>query len=182
MNSKRILNILIASLILCISCSTSQYSKYKIKSNYQITPDTKSASPIISGAIEWREWQEKSMWNLNAIESKTVDILLARSISNIINNGNYFLIIYAGSWCDDSESQLPIIFKMFDKGEMNSSKYQLIGVDRNKNSYNILSEYQFRPTKVPCLIILHNNKEIGRVEELPEKSWEQDILSILYRN
>jgi len=180
MKSKRILSLVIMSFVLCFSCSTSHYSQYKMKSNYRITPDTKSAAPVISGAVEWREWQEQSMWNLKAMESKSVDLLSARSICNIINNGDYFLIIFAGSWCEDSESQLPIIFKMFEKGGINPSKYQLIGVDRDKKAYNT-EKLDFSVLKVPTLIILHNNKEIGRVEELPEKSWEQDIISVLYR-
>lgn len=181
MNIKILAYLVISTIVLFSSCSTHKYGAYKMESNYIVFPDTKSASPIISGAIEWREWQEQSLWNLKAMEAKSVDILLARSISNIINNGDYFLIIYAGSWCEDSESQLPIIFKIFEKGGMKSSKYQLIGTDRNKQSYNI-SDNKFRPEKVPSLIILHDNKEIGRIEELPAKSWEQDLIAILYRN
>ncbi len=181
MANRIVLKILLISTIICVACSASQYSEYKIKSDYQITQDTKSAAPIISGAIEWHQWREQSLWNFKAMDSKSVDLLLARSICNIINNGDYFLIIFAGSWCEDSESQLPIIFKLFEKGGLKSSKYQLIGVDRNKEAYNI-SNLKYSPDKVPSLIILHNNAEIGRVEELPEKSWEQDIISILYRN
>ncbi len=168
-------------ILLLLSCSSPNTQNYKIKSNYQILTDSKSSKPIISGAIEWNEWKDKSLWNLTAIESKSADILLSKSVCSVINNNNYFLLIYAGSWCEDSESQLPIISKIFEKGGLKSSRYQLLGVDRDKRGFE-LEKLKFVVNTVPTVIVLLDGKEIGRIEEFPKKSWEQDILSIIYKN
>lgn len=179
---KKLILLAIPSVIVMLfGCSSSKKLSFKMKSNYQILSDSKSSKPIISGAIEWEEWKDNALWNLPAMESKSADILISKSVCSVVNNGNYFILIYAGSWCEDSESQLPIIFKVFEKGGMKSSKYQLLGVDRDKNGYG-LEKLAISAQKVPTLVILYDGKEIGRIEELPQKSWEQDILSIIYKN
>jgi hypothetical protein len=33
--------------------------------------------------------------------------------------------------------------------------------------------------KVPTMIIIKNGKEIGRIEEFPEDTWENDLIKIL---
>ena len=95
-------------------------------------------------------------------------------------SSEYFFLIFAGSWCEDSESQVPIIFQIIKKAEIADSQIQLFGINREKQEHTGTAT-KFKIEKAPTLVILHNGKEIGRISEFPDKSWEQDIINLLYK-
>lgn len=161
-----------------VSCSSGN-KIYRQQSNYQITQISEQSAPIISGAIEWKDFMQKSKWNTRSVDNKSADILISKSVCNVINNGDYFIYIIANSFSQIAESQVPIIFKIFEIGKLKDSKYQLYSADRNNIIYGYGNIY-FK--EIPTVIIHYKSKEIGRISNLPKVSWEQDILSILYKN
>lgn len=167
------------SIGLALSSCSSGGGAYVQKSNYQMTQVSKSSAPIISGAILWEDFLEKSHWHKNATDTKSADILISKSVCNVINNGDYFLQIITNTHSQMAESQLPIIFKIFEIGKLKNEKYQLYSANKENYIYGY-NEIFFEA--VPTLIINYKGKEIGRISELPKVSWEQDILSILYKN
>lgn len=170
--------LILFSLILN-SCSSSPKNDYIQESNYEIIKFNENSVPIISGAIKWDEFLEKSKWNKFSTENKSADVLISKSLCNIINNGDYFLKIITNTHSTLAESQTPVIFRIIEIGKLKPSKYQLYSA----NKENIIYAHQeLYFNSIPTLIILHKNKEIGRITSLPKVSWEQDILSILYKN
>jgi len=75
------------------------------------------------------------------------------------------IIVFGGTWCEDTQNLLPLFYKLMDKSEYPSRKLTLVGVDRDKKSGNDLSS-TYKITNVPSFIVLRNDgKEVGRVVE-----------------
>jgi hypothetical protein len=172
---------LLICLAVCQACSSSNKMQYKYKNDYSQVGVSEAAKPIIVGPIEWRVWLDNLSWSSIGAKNKSADALLSRAIGKVVESGDYFFLLFAGSWCEDSETQTPIIYKIFENGKIDLKYTQLIGIDKNKADNKGLSE-KFNIKKSPTLVILYKNKEIGRIQEFPAKTWEEDILNVLYRN
>ena len=80
------------------------------------------------------------------------------------NAAKFQVVIFAGTWCEDTQNLLPIFYRLVDKSNFPDSSITLIGVDRAKNTLNNLSS-AFQIKEVPTFIIMKDGKEIGRVVE-----------------
>jgi len=91
------------------------------------------------------------------------------------------ILIVLGTWCSDSQEQVPKFFKILDKINFNKKSVQLICVSSDKEAgqvetanYNIL--------KVPTFIIYRKGREIGRIIETPYDTLEKDLLMFFSDN
>lgn len=135
---------------------------------------------VIVGKFSWLEWKERAGWaDFNAPEY-IINTLKADSISYYYQNNNIKFIIFSGSWCGDSKTEVPKMFKLFETAIIPADSISLYGLDREKQeSSGTALKYQIQ--RVPTLIILINNKEAGRIIEFPRPNytWEDEILEIL---
>ncbi len=100
-------------------------------------------------------------------------------IENIKNlHSDFQITIILGTWCSDSQTQVPRFLKIIDEINFDSSNFLLIGVDRQKKVDNLDIE-KYNIEKVPTFIIYRNNVEIGRIIESPIKTLEEDLFDIL---
>jgi hypothetical protein len=87
------------------------------------------------------------------------------------------ITIVMGTWCSDSQEQVPRFFKILDV-----SGYQdavtIICVDKDKKAGSIPLE-GMNIEKVPTIIFYRDNKELGRIIESPAGTLEKDMLAIL---
>jgi len=94
----------------------------------------------------------------------------------------YEVEIFLGTWCGDSEREVPRFLKILDeKSLVLENKVRLFAVDRKKKLENGLAE-QNKINYVATFIIKKDSIEIGRIVESPENSLEKDLLSILANN
>lgn len=96
------------------------------------------------------------------------------------NKDSVNLIVFAGTWCGDTQYLLPRFFATTDAAGFPDNRITLIGVDRSKKTLFNLTE-AFAVTNVPTFIVMKNGKEIGRVVEYgkmgsPEKEVAEIIL------
>lgn len=75
------------------------------------------------------------------------------------------LLVFMGTWCEDSHVVIPKFFSILDAAGYPGDKVTLIGVDRNKKTYSHLAE-ALNITLVPTIMIMKKGKEVGRVVEL----------------
>ncbi|MFN9959201.1 MAG: thioredoxin family protein, partial [bacterium] len=75
-----------------------------------------------------------------------------------------YLVVFAGTWCGDTQVILPRFFKLIQEADFPLSRVNLIGVDRSKKTLGSLSE-AMGVYNVPTMIVMKNGKEIGRVVE-----------------
>ena len=81
------------------------------------------------------------------------------------NKSKFKMIVFGGTWCEDTQNLLPLFYKLVEQSGYPQSKITLVGVDRKKQSGNGLSD-QYKITNVPTFIVLKNDgSEAGRVVE-----------------
>ena len=83
-----------------------------------------------------------------------------------------------GTWCEDSQREVPGFFKIIDALEANDQVQPIVGLNEDKVSHDGSAE-QAGVTNVPTFIFSKDGEEINRIVEFPIISLEQDILDIL---
>ena len=74
------------------------------------------------------------------------------------------LLIFLGTWCEDSQVIIPKLFPFFDAAGFSNDRITLIGVDRNKKSISHITD-ALNVINVPTVIVMKEGKELGRVVE-----------------
>ncbi len=86
---------------------------------------------------------------------------------------------FMGTWCGDSQREIPSFYKLLEAAEFNFKKLKLTAVNRNKEVQGL--EENINLLRVPTFIFYKNGKEIGRFVEHPndDSTIEADILKIV---
>jgi hypothetical protein len=85
------------------------------------------------------------------------------------------ILIVLGTWCSDSQEQVPRFFKILDKIRFNRKDLQLICVNSDKEAGDV-ETVNYNIQKVPTFIVYKKGREIGRIVETPSASLEKDLL------
>ena len=100
------------------------------------------------------------------------------------------LLCVLGTWCDDSQREVPRFWKLFDEVDNANFSLQMLCVARSADAEqedelltslgfegNIRATYDVE--YVPTFIFSSETDELGRIVESPEESLESDSVSIL---
>ena len=91
---------------------------------------------------------------------------------------NVSLQVFIGSWCSDSQRDVPALFRILDELETQTPALNMIAIDRSKTlPESELEGYDIE--YVPTFIIYRDTLELGRIVEVPEQTLEEDLLSLL---
>ncbi|MBC8042678.1 MAG: thioredoxin family protein [Rhizobacter sp.] len=148
-------------------------------SAYQVVPDTRDASKTIAvGKLSWPEWKQVAAWPSYSGEGYTPDTLLARRVAMLAEPESVSFVLIGGTWCGDSKSEMPKVFKLFDAANIPLTRVSMYATDRKKvEPSGTATRYAIE--KVPTLIVLKYGKESGRIVEHPKESWEKDLALLL---
>jgi len=90
----------------------------------------------------------------------------------------YDIIVILGTWCSDSQLQVPRFFKIIDLLNYDTRNVTIYAVDKEKKCGDIdLANLDVE--LVPTIIFLKKSNEKGRIIESPEQTLEKDLLRIL---
>lgn len=147
---------------------------FAAKAQNQITPSTVANMPYetIKGD---NEITLKGLLSRKVLESDTTfkwfkdNYALGMADASAVqafqqNKHKFHVIIFGGTWCEDTHNLLPVFYRLADKSGLPDSSITLIGVDRDKQTLDNLSA-AFSIVNVPTFIIMHDGKEVGRVVE-----------------
>ncbi len=88
------------------------------------------------------------------------------------------VLIVAGTWCGDTQTELPKMMRLLQKINTNDSLVNIQLVNRAKS--NLYFQAKTMHVKaIPCFIFYKQGKEIGRIIEHANNSYEADLLKIL---
>ena len=156
---KYIITILLLSVTF-LSCSSYKYVRYETiyKGNEKTLKGVINRQVIESDtAFGW--FKENMKWG-------NVD---ADAINTFKTKADKFnVIIFGGTWCEDTQNILPKFYKLVDASNYPDQKILLLGVDRKKNTIDSLN-VKYKITNVPTFIIMHKGREVGRVVEYGTK-------------
>lgn len=146
---------------------------------YQTLTDSIGKQKILKGVISEKILREESSfgWMKTDISSYNPNPSLVKMIQS--QKDSIHWLVFAGTWCEDSQFILPRFFKLLNVAGISSEKLSLIGVDRKKTTLGFLHA-GFHIDRVPTIIILKKGKETGRVVEYGRYgNIDQDILEIV---
>ena len=89
---------------------------------------------------------------------------------NIDLNGISVKILF-GTWCHDSQREIPRFLRLLEDINMKPEMISLIGLDYNKNEPLNRDEI-LEVRRTPTIIFYKNDIEIGRIEEAPKLALE----------
>jgi thiol-disulfide isomerase/thioredoxin len=87
-------------------------------------------------------------------------------------------LVFGGTWCSDTQRELPRFIKICDTMGVQSDRMQLFMLDQQKKSAYIHVKV-WQVTAVPTFIVMRNGKEIGRIVETPQESLEKHLRQII---
>lgn len=103
--------------------------------------------------------------------------------------GDATITCVLGTWCHDTQREVPRFWKLLDQAGAPGIELLLIGVGRTdapealvwKEDHGVRPGYRdrFDVTLVPTFIVTEDGLEIGRIVETPEVSLEADLAAIL---
>jgi thiol-disulfide isomerase/thioredoxin len=95
------------------------------------------------------------------------------------NKDSIELVVFMGTWCDDSHFVIPKMYKLAEASGFDNKKITLIGTDRYKKTISHLSE-AMNIINVPTIIIMKKGKELGRVVEYGKYGmYDKELAEIL---
>jgi thiol-disulfide isomerase/thioredoxin len=151
----------------CAACKTDGSKKEGTKMSVDIV-----------GQVSWDYWKKNTDWEDYSAEDYFPENPKIESLQPKLKDNSLSFLLVGGSWCGDSRTGMPQIYKLFGEAGYDIDKIRLYGVNRDKNEpTNIAKLHGIE--KVPTLIVFRNEKEIGRIIETPAISWEDDLLEIL---
>ncbi|WP_374462800.1 TlpA family protein disulfide reductase [Chryseobacterium sp.] len=96
--------------------------------------------------------------------------------------GSYDIIVFMGTWCEDSHRDFPRLMKILEAVNYPENKLTIIAVNRKKESPTG-DESLYNLQKVPTIILKRYGKEVGRIVEMPTSGYiERDLAEILKKN
>lgn len=163
---------LILFLILVLNGSSSLYSQVIDSGNHIIAEKC-----VLVGSVDRLELQSGDYGNVFIKEYKAYEpcTKVLSKIDPLIFNQRITIVL--GTWCHDSQVQVPRIFKILDKLDYNTNDIKVIMVDTNKSAGDTDIE-DLGIELVPTFIFNMDGKETGRIIESPQASLEKDILAM----
>jgi len=175
---KNITKILAASLI---ALAVQNFSAQKVVVNREV--ETANDGKMLLGnqlkdqflKEPYSEWYSKE-FNDYALDQKAVGELKKNKINS------YNLIVFMGTWCEDSHRDFPRLMKILDEVKFPDSRLTIIAVNRKKES-PAGDESKYNVQKVPTIIVEKFGREIGRIIEMPTTGYiERDLVEILKKD
>ena len=86
--------------------------------------------------------------------------------------------IYMGTWCSDTQRDLPAFFKIIDNLPSQPKSVKMIATDRSKLLPPEALD-SFVIEFIPHFLFSRDGEQLGEIIEMPEKTLEEDMLSII---
>ncbi|MFQ3191115.1 MAG: thioredoxin 1 [Paraglaciecola sp.] len=148
-------------VIVSVGCGSTEQST----TNSEPHSGVISASQLITGYPQFRVVYEQYQPSL-------AEIAAVKSVS-----GKSLLVLF-GTWCHDSEREVPRLLKLLDLSGVKMESVSLHGVNYNKQEPGNLHR-QYDLTYSPTIILLQGDIELGRIVEKPMVSLGEDLASFV---
>jgi len=152
------------------------------QTGYVSVKDSATGQKIFQGIIseEILIKEDSFGWMKMDLSSYQPDSLALNLIAN--NKDSLHLLIFLGTWCEDSQQIIPKIFKLLQKAKLPHNKISILGVDKQKKTLGNFSD-GFNVSRVPTIIVLKKGEEIGRIIEYGKYgNIEKDLIEMLTHN
>ena len=168
-------------IILLLLSVLSLSTKLSAQVEYEITKDTEQPhGKILRGTIDKHLLQNDSTfkWYTSSQKIYTPDSTILNTLKKA-KTANLQLVIFGGTWCEDTQFILPKFFKLQEMSGLPDANITLFGVNRSKVSLGHIAE-AFGIEYVPTIIVMKAGKELGRVVEYGKTGkWDKELADII---
>jgi thiol-disulfide isomerase/thioredoxin len=148
--------------------------------NVEIVPEDED--PYLLGQIDRKglegpnyiEWFQEN-YDFYEPDTETVDQLKSQL-------GDYDLLVFLGTWCEDSQFQIPGFYKILDAIDYPEDQLTVVALSEQDDLYKQSPQHEEAGLNiefVPTIIVYKDDVELGRIEEFPMESLEKDLLNII---
>jgi thiol-disulfide isomerase/thioredoxin len=137
-----------------------------------------NGDPIIVGIQERAtlESEPYKKWFDVGYKEHTLDTATVNTIKGSLAEAT--ITVFMGTWCEDSQREVPAFYKVLDLAGIDASTVKLITITEGKDApENLIKENDIQ--YVPTIIFEKNGAEMGRIVEYSIFSMEKDIEKIL---
>jgi thiol-disulfide isomerase/thioredoxin len=167
------ISLIIILSVVVLSCGTSPQNPLITK-----PVEATSGGLILLGAINLANLQSSTLtpWFNKTYDRITVDDQWVKKIKPSLKGVR--IKIFMGTWCDDSQREIPHFFKLLDALEFDQSQLEMYAMSEEKTTPENF-EKGLDVFNVPTIIFFKNGEEINRFVEFPVNSLESDVAKII---
>lgn len=141
-------------------------------------PDEEDGGEMLLGKINFNGLQQepfKEWFERNEAEHR-LDSTLMDSLKPLLKNIS--IKVFMGTWCEDSQREIPALYKILKATEYKMSGLEMIAVTHDKDTPQAF-EKDYQLLYVPTIILYRDGAEINRIVEYTQETLEKDLLKIL---
>lgn len=179
---KKILSILLLSHLALAGCKEAKTPDQK-EEEKEVAVETlnetlEQEDPILLGEQhrDVLEANPYNKWFMTSYKDHTLDTETLTTVKAGLKDVR--ITAFMGTWCEDSQREVPAFYKILDEVDYASSTVKLITVSEEKTTPEGLEKGK-EITNVPTFIFMKDGKELGRIVEYPLESLEKDMAKIL---
>jgi len=143
-----------------------------------LVKDTIDDNMMLLGKITRKGLKGKEFieWHKENFNGHTLDTITIESLKPELKDVS--IQVFMGTWCSDSQREVPALFKILDATKYDYTKLEIVAVSHEKETPNHL-EKGMDIQYVPTIILYKKGEEIGRYVEFAQEDLEKDLLSII---
>lgn len=138
-------------------------------------PDAEGTKMLLGKIDKEGLASEEFPWFLETMKNYQVNDTLIDALQKPLQNVT--IKVFMGTWCEDSQREVPALFAILDKANYNISEIEFIAVSQDKITPQEY-EKEFNIEYVPTIILSKGGQELGRIVESTHGSLEEDLLAI----
>lgn len=175
------LYILVITTILLSSCKeTTQNDEPKQEEaiESEASQSETQDNPILLGVQNRDKLEDEpyNTWFMTSYKDHTLDTETLPAVKAGLKDVR--MTIFMGTWCEDSQREVPAMYKILDEVDYESNTIRLITVSEEKTTPEGLEQGK-EITNVPTFLFMKDGQELGRIVEYPLESLEKDMAKIL---
>lgn len=167
------------TILTLVFVSTSYF--LNAQAEYEISKDGgTTGGKILRGTINKYLLQNDTTFKWFALNQQSYhpDTAIINSLARV-KNAKLQLIIFGGTWCEDTQFILPKFFKLQEMSGVPDENITFFGVNRGKVALGHIAE-ALGIINVPTIIVLKSGKELGRVVEYGKTGkWDKELADII---
>lgn len=167
-------------LLLLVTAANCGSSSQKDNNNPEspAEPTEEQNSTVLVGSIDREDLQKAphAAWFDPMYQSYKPDEEALKIIQENIND--YEIKMFMGTWCADSQLEVPKFYKLLDLSKFDSRRLEVTAVTEDKTLPKD-KQKEYNVKYVPTIIFIKDGKEVGRFVEYAQEELEKDVAKIV---
>jgi len=140
--------------------------------------------PMLVGIVNSEDLRQDpfSEWFASGYEEYEVRFDALAHLSDAAADDALSIEIFFGTWCHDSQRELPRMMRVLDEAQFPESRVTLYALSDNPGVFKMTPdghEHELLIHRTATVVVLRDGVEVGRLVERPSASLEEDLIAIL---